>query len=255
MEVSSFLYFTACLCACVCLYVLVYLCVCVPLCVHSIWPLNCSLNRIRRLCFLPTTSTNTRSLSLSCTLSLMHSLSLSLTGCFPRVLVKQLLLPCLLLSMHSSTFTSCQRQRSWGNLLAAPSSTCPISSPATCCYFCCCLLTGPIYYAPCLPYTFAAAAAALVAHISLSSLFILPPFSILIQRAAHAAFPLLIRLLLLLLLLLCLRCWRVCPCACFGTRCPPPRLSACRLSPPSPPPPPSCTRILRSELPLFVDIL
>lgn len=86
MEVSSFLYFTACLCACVCLHVLVYLCVCVPLCVHSIWPLNCSLNRIRRLCFLPTTSTNTRSVSL------MHSLSLSLTGCFPRVLVKQLLL-------------------------------------------------------------------------------------------------------------------------------------------------------------------
>lgn len=173
------------------------------------------------------------------TLCPSHSLSLSLplSVCFPRVLV-ELVKQLLFLASYcqcTPAHLPAVRDNAVGATFGGASLNLPHQQPPT---RLCSLLTGPIYYVPCLPYTFAADAAALVAHISLSSLFILPPFSILIQRAAHAAFPLLFRLLLLLLHPR-LRCWRVCPCACFGTHCPPARLSACRLSPLISPPSPA----------------
>lgn len=145
-------YDVLCMWMCVCLSL--YVCVCV--CVHSIWPLNCSLNRIRRLCFLPTTRTGALSLlfilallslsppaplslSLSASLEYWSSWSSSCSSCSSR----------LVLSMHSSTFSSCQRQRSWATFSGlAVLNLVLLLLPPHRSYF---LHPTP----PCLPYTFA----------------------------------------------------------------------------------------------------
>lgn len=123
MEVSSFLYFSACLCACVCLYVLVCvrLCVCIA---FGLW----TVAWIEFADFA------------SCLqLALAHALSLSFTLSFSRTLCllptstsragQAVAPPCLVLSMHSSTFTSCQRQRSWGNLWRRLPQLAPLVAP------------------------------------------------------------------------------------------------------------------------------
>lgn len=112
-------------------YTFLPVCVCSSLCVHSIWPLNCSLNRIRRLCFLPTTRTSTRSVPLIHSLFPSHSLSASHEYQSSSWSSSCSSLPRIVNALQHIYQLSETTQL--GQPLAAPPSTCPISSPQLAC--------------------------------------------------------------------------------------------------------------------------
>lgn len=119
MEVSSFLYFSACVCLYV--FVCVRLCVCIA---FGLWTVAWIEFADFASCL---------QLALAHVLSLSFTLSFSPTLCLLPTSTSRagqaVAPPCLVLSMHSSTFTSCQRQRSWGNLWRRLPQLAPLVAP------------------------------------------------------------------------------------------------------------------------------